>query len=201
MNGMLKVVAVAYLAVAVWVGVGPLLPRATNVGSVALPSPGPSPVVLPSGGTLAGGSYYVDADPAIAPARFTFTVPAGWVSSNGGVKSDTPGFPVAGWQGEVEVETWMLTHVFSDACHWSTADLVAAGTTVDQLTTALLGQRVLIASGPTDVTIIPATPASTSSWSSRPTSTSRRARRATSVSGLVPVRTCPPACAAPTVPA
>ena len=151
MNGMLKIAAVAILALAAWVGVGPFLPRATNVGSVAPPTPSPSPVVLPSGGTLEGRSYYVDAGADIAPARFSFTVPAGWVPSDGVVKSSGPEYPAAGWEGEVGFETWILTHVFSDACQHTT--LVDAGTTVDELTAALLAQQGLVTSGPTDVTV------------------------------------------------
>ena len=45
----------------------------------------------------------------------------------------------------------MLTHVFTDPCDHTT--LVAAGTSVEQLTTALLAQGSVVASGPTDVTV------------------------------------------------
>ena len=48
-------------------------------------------------------------------------------------------------------ETSILTHVFSDACHHDT--LVDAGTTVEELTAALLGQQSVTASGPSGVTV------------------------------------------------
>ena len=78
--------------------------------------------------------------------------PQGGLPSNGGgARMARPEFPAAGWEGEVGFETWILTHVFSDACHHTT--LVDAGTTVEELTTALLAQQGLVTSGPTDVTI------------------------------------------------
>ena len=150
MNSTLKVAAMAVLAFAAWVGVSPFLQHAATVGD-APPSPSPSPIVLPSAGALEGGSYYVNAGPEIAPARFTFTVPAGWTPSDGAVSNGAPEYPAAGWEQQVGFETWILTHVFTDACQHTT--LVAAGTTVQELTTALLAQQSVTTSGPTDVTV------------------------------------------------
>jgi hypothetical protein len=139
MNNLLKVAAVAILAFAVGIGVGPHLTSPNGVGS-APASPSPSPVALPAGGTLDQGRYYVDPGTDIAPARFSFTVPAGWVRFDGGIASNgVPLYPAAGWEGEVGLDSWLVTHVYSDACHHTT--LVDAGTTVDELTTALQAQE------------------------------------------------------------
>ena len=151
MNSMLKLAAAAILAVAVGIGVGPLLTPNDKVGSGGPPSPAPSPVVLPTGGTLDQGSYYLDAAPDLAPARFSFIVPAGWMPDAGGVSNGVPQYPAAGWDGEVGFETWIVTHVFTDACHHDT--LVDAGTTVEELTAALLGQQGVTTSGPSGVTV------------------------------------------------
>jgi hypothetical protein len=150
MNAMIKIAAVAVIALVVGVAIDPLRPTTPYAATGPSPSPSPSPVLLPSGGTLDAGSYYIDAGADVAPARFTFTVPAGW-ASDGAVKNSDPQYPAAGWEGEVGFETWIVTHVFSDACHHTT--LVDAGTTVDELATALLAQQGLVTSGPTDVTI------------------------------------------------
>ena len=53
---------------------------------------------------------------------------------------------------EVFFATFLITNVFSDACHWYTT-MVSAGTTVDQLTNLLVAEKGgRVASVPTNVT-------------------------------------------------
>jgi hypothetical protein len=126
-------------------------PSSTPTGTGG-PSASSSPAVLPTGGILDQASYYVDAGPDIAPARFSFSVPAGWVPVDGGVSNiAATEYPAPGWEAEAGFETWILSHVFTDACQHTT--LVDAGSTVDELATALLAQQGVTASGPTDVTV------------------------------------------------
>jgi hypothetical protein len=94
--------------------------------------------------SLAAGSYYFDDRYYINATRLTFTVPAGWTA-------DEDLFKNRHEPGEVELTTWVLTHVFSDVCQWGT--LVDAGTTVDEFITAVLEQDGWEASEPTDITL------------------------------------------------
>ena len=151
MNAVSKIAAVALIALVVGVAIDPLRPSLPYTAAGPSPSPTPAPVVLPSSGILEGGTYFLNGRPDLAPARFTFTVPSGWTPQNEGVTNGVPQFPAAGWEGEVGFETWMLSHVFTDPCNHTT--LVAVGTSVDELTTALLAQGSVVATGPTDVTV------------------------------------------------
>lgn len=122
-------------------------PSPTAVPTLApSPSPTAAAVKLPVNGALAAGTYYID-DRAMAQAeRFTFTMPAGWTTSDYGFIAKDRDEP-----GEVMLIPWVVTHVFSDACRWGT--LVDAGTTVDELVTALVEQEGREASAPSDVTL------------------------------------------------
>jgi hypothetical protein len=145
---------VILLAAASWVVAMPAVaqdqsPTASGVPSG--PSVSTSPIALPESGVLDRRSYYVDAGPDIAPARFSFSVPSGWVSYEGGVTNGVGLYPSRGWEAEAGFETWIVSHVFSDACHHTT--LVDVGTTVDELAAALAAQQGVVASGPTDVTV------------------------------------------------
>jgi hypothetical protein len=73
------------------------------------------------------------------------------VSYEGGVTNGVGLYPSRGWEAEAGFETWIVSHVFSDACHHTT--LVDVGTTVDGLAAALAAQQGVVASGPTDVTV------------------------------------------------
>ncbi len=151
MNAVFKIAAVALIALVVGVAIDPLRPSLQYSAAGPSPSPSPAPVQLPTVGVIDGGTYYVDAGRDIAPARFTLEVPSRWVADTGGVVNGAPQFPSKGWEAEVGVQTWILTHVYSDSCHHTT--LVDAGTTVDEMTTALLAQGSVVASGPTNVTV------------------------------------------------
>jgi hypothetical protein len=102
----------------------------------------PSPAILTPGdlctttacsaGDLDPGTYSIPAG-RVTPARFTFTVPAGWSTTEGFVKKHS------GAANEVLLVTWIVTHAYTDICQWSGA-LVDAGTTPDQLVTILVAQ-------------------------------------------------------------
>jgi hypothetical protein len=146
----LAIAAAAVLVVGV-VGYN-LLPGGTKTGGpqpAASPTPSPAPAVLPLSGEIAPGSYYTTE--AIAGAsRLTLTVPAGWSRPK---TTDTILIKNEGTAGEVNLNAWIVTHVFADVCHWSADSLVDAGTTADQLVSALVGQKGRQASTPSELTL------------------------------------------------
>jgi len=131
----LTLAAAAAVVVAAFLGIRFLLPGDVGIGSPGpTPTPTLTPAGLPSPGRLDPGSYYVD-EPDQAPAPYTFTVPEGWsVDEDGFVEKD------GGGPGEVRFTTWIVSHVFSDACN-SADNLVDVGTTVDELASALVAQE------------------------------------------------------------
>jgi hypothetical protein len=151
----MAVAAAAVVAVAV-VGFN-LLPRASNGGPGAsttpAPTPSPSPSLLPATGALDPGAYYSPAGPDIT-ARFSFTVPAGWSTKDGFIYKDrgsvAPVFAPGAGPGDVAFFTWVVSHIYGDACHWQ-GSLVDAGSTVDELVSVLSAQKGRVASTPTDV--------------------------------------------------
>jgi hypothetical protein len=151
----LKLAGAALIAVAVAVA-GLNLPRMPGVGgdnpspdATASPtaSVGSSALPFPLTGALtAGTSYYIEEGPD-TPGRFTFTVPApGWSANYVFIdKQDN-------LTSQVALSTWIVSHVYADACDWE-GTLVEAGTTVDELVTALTGQQGLDVSAPTDAVV------------------------------------------------
>ena len=139
--------AAAVIVLAVLVGIQ-FLPG-PNVGSDASPTPTGTPLAL-HGGQLEPGTYLVsnvDA-PVRTPVSFTFTVPAGWIARAEDFyvskKADTP--------GELGFVPWVVTHVYTDACH-SEGALNEVGPTVDDLVTALVDQVNSDATTPVDVEV------------------------------------------------
>ena len=108
---------------------------------------------LPSVGALDPGTYYIPEGGA-TPGRFTFTVPAGWATDEGWVTKNLDGEPILpyGVTNNVLIATYVVTHVYTDICNWR-GTLVAVGTTVDELASALHVQEGRIASAATDVTM------------------------------------------------
>lgn len=120
----------------------------------ASPSPSTSPTAgalkLPASGALAAGTYYVENRPYTNAKRLTFTVPAGWTIFEDVVAKH------AGSPGEVMFVTWVVSHVFADACKWNEAGaltVVDVGTTADQLVSALADQKGRTASAATNTTV------------------------------------------------
>jgi hypothetical protein len=125
---------------------GPFATPTPTATPVASPTPSatvpPSPATLTPGemctttscsvGNLDPGTYSIPAG-RITPAGFTFTVPAGWSTTEGFVSKHS------GAANEVLLVTWIVTHAYTDICQWNSA-LVDAGTTPDQLASILVGQ-------------------------------------------------------------
>jgi len=119
---------------------------------VPAPTVSPSPATLTPGemcttsacsaGNLDPGTYSIPAG-RVTPARFTFTVPAGWSTKEGFVRKGTEG------GNELVLVTWIVTHAYADICQWNGA-LTDAGATPDELVRILITQG-RIASAATDV--------------------------------------------------
>lgn len=150
----IAVAAAAVVVVAIF-GFGFLGPGLNVGGPDPTPEPTVTPVALPAGGPLDPGTYYVaEGTPGYASwgihsptGRFTFTVPAsGWARNSVFVDKhhDEP--------NDVSLSAWIVSHVYADACNWR-GTLVDVGTTVDELTSALVGQGGRDVSAPTDVVV------------------------------------------------
>jgi hypothetical protein len=138
-------------------------PGQTNVGGpgpsstpIASSRVTPSPSLLPATGALEPGTYYRGAGFYPGGVAFTFTVPEGWATTEGGSfvyreSSPRPRDPYAG-PGEVLLASWTVSHVYTDACHHQST-LVDAGTTTDELASLLVAQKGRVASAATDVTL------------------------------------------------
>jgi hypothetical protein len=112
------------------------------------PSPSPTANTLPTThGELAAGTYYIDRYDLTQGARLTFTLPTGWAGDQSADLTKDGDQP-----GELLFTPWWVTHVFRNACQWE-GTLVEAGSTVDELVTALAAQEGREASAPTDVTV------------------------------------------------
>ncbi len=153
--------AMAAAAVAVLAVIGLIaFPRSGGVGGpqpsaspTPSPTPGPSPVPLPSTGALAPGTYSIDVG-LNTPARLTFTVPVGW-STDGGFVYKAPGpgaaTPPPYSVGKVLLVSWIVSHVYTDVCHWQ-GTLAPVGT-ADQFAILLANQKGRTASAPTNVVL------------------------------------------------
>ena len=131
-----------------------------GVGATQPPgAPTPSPIPLPASGALDPRTYYIERTDlgatrsAVAEGiRITLTVPQGWAVDPG--RTDDvilvkhPGEP-----GEVMLNPWVLTHIFRDGCEWDEEALVDAGTTVDELVSALADQGGREATAPRDTRV------------------------------------------------
>ena len=149
MNSMLKYgVAAALLAVAALLGYTYFV--APNVGGPGIGDPSPTPMATPAAlrqGALDPGRYLLD-DPRRTAVPFSLTVPAGWTGRSG----DSALFKHQDQPGEVGFFSFVVTHVYDDACQPG-APLTEVGPTVDDLVTALDEQGASDASGPVDLTI------------------------------------------------
>ncbi len=153
------VLAIAVIGVNLLPGQGPGVGEAPGPSPTATAAPSLSPVPEPSraarkipfSGDLgsAGGTFYIEDRSITNAERFTFTVPDGW-------KTDSDTFITKNGEepGEVMLFSWVVSHIFSDACQWEgDRNLVDVGTTVDELVSALEDQEGRQASSPTDVTL------------------------------------------------
>jgi hypothetical protein len=143
--------AAAGIVLAVIVGIR-FLPG-VNIGGDPTPTPEPTPTATPlalHGGQLEPGTYVMsNVDPPIrTPVRFTFTVPAGWFARSGDLLISKQGDKGA----ELGFASWVVTHVYADACQ-SEGTLTEVGPTVDDLVTALVDQANSDATAPVDVEV------------------------------------------------
>ena len=138
--------AAAVIVLAILVGIQ-FLPG-PNVGSDSSATPTATPMAL-HGGQLEAGTYVVSsADaPIRTPVSFTFTVPPGWIERTEKLyiykRADT---------AQVGFVPWVVTHVYSDACH-SEGALKEVGPTVDDLVAALMDQAHSDATTPVEVEV------------------------------------------------
>jgi hypothetical protein len=169
-NSVVKLAAVAALALAVAVGVGPLLPSRNDVGSG--PSPSATPIATPvpiRDGPLPAGTYV--ATPFSAPGsdlcwsppqpgcidaipdddiRFTFTVPKGWSGLDDSVGTligmgNPTGAAIIFGRGP-----WP----YDDPCTGgSISDMIPVGPTAADFADALAALPLLDVTAPVDVTL------------------------------------------------
>ena len=146
----------AVIGLVVALGCGVLPSTGLAAGPDASPSPAASPASaprqLPDAGALQAGTYFIPAGP-LTPARLDLTVPEGYSTFDGFIAKgvDLPAHPAVGWDGDVMLVTWIVSHVYADACKGHT--LVDVGTTVDGFVAALAAQEGRQASAPTLVTV------------------------------------------------
>jgi len=149
----LAIAAAAIVVVAV-VGYN-LLPTRGGVGAPsappsATPSVSPSPVAPLPSGSMASGTYLIS-DPTLTLVPYSLTVPAGWTGGDGASRGDS------GNGNGVRLTTWIITDVYSDACHWLGA--LVPVTDKASLVAALAAQKGHTHSTPVETTIggLPAT--------------------------------------------
>lgn len=132
---------------AVGPGASESTPAATATG---MQSASPStridtPLGLPVSGPIDPGPYFIPRG-AYSVARFTFTLPSGWVSQNSArIIAKHPDEP-----GELGFGPFVVTQIYSDSCAGEGV-LVDVGPTVDDLVNGLLAQRGPSASGPEEI--------------------------------------------------
>jgi hypothetical protein len=144
MNTTVKLVVGVAAAVLVAL-VGFTIVNGTAVGGPApTPSPEPTPAPtpaarqLPSVGDLEAGTYRVD-DAGITLRSFTLTVPDGWATEEGFV---TKGGADDIRDRDLMVTSWIVSHVFADAClrPGTSAEGLIETTTAQELVDALVRQ-------------------------------------------------------------
>jgi hypothetical protein len=129
-----------------------------NVGDpsptpIQTPIQTPAAQQLPTIGDIDAGTYRVGEGPDVSPRSFTVTVPDGWSSEQDFVtKGDDES--VAG--RDVFVGSWVLSHVFEDACLRPAGNVpegLIEARTAEQLVDALASQGGHETTGPTDASV------------------------------------------------
>jgi hypothetical protein len=126
----------------------PLTPAATSPTATEAPAtPEPTgPKHLPYAGPIAPGTYRMPRG-SWAAVGYTFTMPDGWVSENGGqTLSKHPNEP-----DEVGVNVYVINDIYADPC--GPNDLMSVGPTAGDLAKALTEQPGPEKSGLTDITL------------------------------------------------
>jgi hypothetical protein len=123
-------------------------PSPTVSSSIAASTPSAAAAAFPDISDQLAPGVYFKGPGASTPARFTFTMPAGWTSAYGIAYKDRGG------PAEMAFGDWIITNVYTDPCQWQGSLLdPAVGPTVDDLAAALVAQKGRNATAPTDVTL------------------------------------------------
>ena len=110
-NSVWIAIAAAAIVVVAIVGCSPV-PANPSTGGPATPAPTATPVAPLPSGSMAAGTYAVrDAKLTLVP--YTVTVPVGWIGGDGARRGDDSIDSNA-----VRLTTWIITHVYSNSCHW-----------------------------------------------------------------------------------
>lgn len=152
MNAMLKIAAIAVIALAVGVAIDPLRPSTPYAATGPSPSPSPSPIpLLPlvDGNLEAGTSYVIDYGSTFPTyPRIVFTAPAaGWLSYNDGNVGKPDHNPL--------MTPWSARNLMNDPCHSLSGGEFdpPVGPTINDLAAGLVQQGAGTAAAPTDVTV------------------------------------------------
>jgi len=120
---------------------------------VVAPTPRPTPGTLlqVQYGGVVPGTYWATERTSVP---FTLTMPGGWLrEADGNVHLGDP------WAASgVAFNSWLVTHVYTDACHWQGTTLRKTGSRAE-LVAALIAQKGHAISSPAEVTFggLPAT--------------------------------------------
>lgn len=123
-----------------------VLPRTEGVGSgpTAVPT---EPLPTIPAGSVPAGSYTVSENTRVP---YSISLPAGWTLDSQGFITKGGALSGAGAAG-VGLSTWLISHIYTDSCHW-TGKLLATATK-GALADGLAAQTGHTSSGPTEVTI------------------------------------------------
>lgn len=149
MNTPVRLLAGA-VAIVAFVGVGiAVLRPSSNIGQVPGPTvslaPSPSPTRLPTRGPIEPGRYFIEKGLQSA-STISFTMPAGWIGENGGVRK----YPDDS-EREIAWGPTIVDAVFADPC--GSNETVMVGPTADDLIAALSELPGLGVADPVDITI------------------------------------------------
>lgn len=139
--------AVAIFAL-VGVGIAVLRPS-SNIGQGPGPTasltPAPSPTRLPTSGPIEPGRYFIEKG-LRSTATFSFTVPAGWIGDNGGLRKHPDDS-----EREIAWGPTVVDAVFADPC--GSDETVTVGPTAEDLIAALSELPGVEVADPVDITI------------------------------------------------
>jgi hypothetical protein len=109
-------------------------PRATPPDTI-VPTAQPSAAILRGHASLAAGDYVIS-DARYTRAPVSFTLPSGWMSTEGFL---VKGNSTDAWANHAVVATWIVDNVYADACHWQ--GTMHSVTTASEIVDALATQK------------------------------------------------------------
>lgn len=145
----LRLLATAAAIIAlVGVGIAVLRPNSSigeGPGLTGSLTPSPAPTRLPSSGPIEPGRYFIEKG-LQSTATFSFTVPAGWIGDNGGLRKHPDDS-----EREIAWGPTIVEAVFADPC--GSNETVTVGPTGDDLVEAVSALPGLEVADPVDITI------------------------------------------------